>query len=183
MGEQTQEWPPGSAEVSVEEINRMLADETIREQEGAARLARHKRLSHTGKVKYMNEAAAEVEAKRLESASDSGEKMRVYRCQFCHMWHVGHTPGSPRPKKLVELLLHVTGDETKVLGYKHSYEAGEAAYLGEKIKCDFAERDGVYIMRGALIYGRNGRDLVGEAHKVHGFNPTEWTEIDIWSDM
>lgn len=44
-----------------------------------------------GKQGYTSRKLAATKAKR--SSKETGERIEAYRCERCHVWHIGHPPG------------------------------------------------------------------------------------------
>lgn len=53
-----------------------------------------KRRSCDGKDRFYDENAAQRSRDRRIAAGALPSALRVYPCQFCSQWHVGHTPGN-----------------------------------------------------------------------------------------
>lgn len=50
------------------------------------------------KVGYQTRTDARQAARRTQRRSDSGDRLQVYKCPDCDLFHIGHTygPGAPR---------------------------------------------------------------------------------------
>jgi hypothetical protein len=68
-----------------------------------------RRRSCTGKVRYVDFAAADWAMHRLlrHEGPQDGRRMNVYRCRFCRGFHFGHAP-RPRASSRGALVLVVT---------------------------------------------------------------------------
>lgn len=54
---------------------------------------RLRRKQCTGKNRHKDFAGAMIEVRLIKRRYDHQGQIQPYRCQFCGMFHIGHTPG------------------------------------------------------------------------------------------